>query len=242
MNYLNKFYPESRFGDFSDIDGTIAFYNRVNALLKNNFTVLNIGCGRGSFLEDKIKFRQNLQRIKGKAKKIIGIDIDSNAESNPDLDDFKLIIDGHFPIKNNSIDLCISDFVLEHVENPTLFFSECQRVLKKGGYLCIRTTNRWGYIGFAAKFFSQKKHAVLLKRLQEHRLEKDVFPKFYRVNSLYRIKKMLKSNGFDYYVYGISAEPSYFAFSKQLYKAVTILHRLTPNFFKVAIFAFAKKK
>jgi len=30
---IDKHYPESRFGGFSDIDGTVTFYSRVNALL-----------------------------------------------------------------------------------------------------------------------------------------------------------------------------------------------------------------
>ncbi len=240
MNYLNQFYPESRFGGFSDRDGTIAFYNRVNALLKKDSIILNIGCGRGSFVEDEVKIRKNLQRFKGKVKKTIGIDIDPEAKVNPDIDCFWLIKKNRFPIRSNSIDLCIGDNVLEHVENPVLFFKECRRVLKKGGYLCLRTTNLFGYVGLAAKILPRKKHAALLNQIQESRLEKDIFPKFYRANSLYKIKSFLKQNNFDFSVYGISSEPAYFDFSKWLYWTATILHHLTPNFFKVTIFVFAK--
>jgi len=48
MDYKQKFYPEVKFGGFSDVDGTIAFFNRVNALLQPSFTVLDVGCGRGA--------------------------------------------------------------------------------------------------------------------------------------------------------------------------------------------------
>src|SRR5687767_7615379 len=41
------YYPESRFGDFSDIDQLVVFYTRVHALLQPSYTVLEIGCGRG---------------------------------------------------------------------------------------------------------------------------------------------------------------------------------------------------
>lgn len=42
---LVRFYPEARFGGFSDIDGTMAFYLRVNALLGCDSVVLDFGCG-----------------------------------------------------------------------------------------------------------------------------------------------------------------------------------------------------
>jgi hypothetical protein len=47
MNIKEMFYPESRFGGFSDIDATITFYDRINSLIQKSDTVLDIGCGRG---------------------------------------------------------------------------------------------------------------------------------------------------------------------------------------------------
>jgi len=54
MNYQEIFYPESRFGGFTDIDGTMVFYSRVNALIEPSFHVLDLGCGRGAHVEDPI--------------------------------------------------------------------------------------------------------------------------------------------------------------------------------------------
>jgi SAM-dependent methyltransferase len=44
---MERFYPESRFGGFTDIDGTVAFYPRVNALAASKDVVLDFGCGQG---------------------------------------------------------------------------------------------------------------------------------------------------------------------------------------------------
>jgi len=41
MRYEEIYYPEFRFGGFTDIDGTIIFYSRVNSLLDSSFTVLD---------------------------------------------------------------------------------------------------------------------------------------------------------------------------------------------------------
>lgn len=39
-----------------------------------------------------------------------------------------------FPIESDSVDLVISDWVLEHIQDPSKFSTEFSRVLKKGGF------------------------------------------------------------------------------------------------------------
>jgi len=77
--YERRFYPESGFGGFTDIDGTMAFYTRINALLEPTAIVLDVGCGRASFDEELCGFKKNLRILKRKAAKVIGLDVDRNA-------------------------------------------------------------------------------------------------------------------------------------------------------------------
>lgn len=91
MSHQDTFYPESKFGGFTDIDGTIVFYNRINTLLDPSFVVLDIGCGRGAYGGDQITIRRNLRIFKGKVKKVIGTDVDKQAKDNPFIDKFFLI-------------------------------------------------------------------------------------------------------------------------------------------------------
>ncbi len=130
MPYRYHFYPESKFGGFTDIDGTITFYTRVNALLESSFVILDVGCGRGSYTEDKISVRKNIRIFKGKAKKTIGIGVDHTAAQNPFITDFFLITGDRWAVYDNSIDLIICDNVLEHIEKPDSFFTQVNRVLK----------------------------------------------------------------------------------------------------------------
>lgn len=44
MTFMHIYYPESKFGEFTDIDGTIVFYTRVNALAQPSSVVLDLGC------------------------------------------------------------------------------------------------------------------------------------------------------------------------------------------------------
>ena len=55
MDFKERFYPESRFGGFTDIDGTVVFYLRVNSLINASSTVLDFGCGRGAYDEDTVR-------------------------------------------------------------------------------------------------------------------------------------------------------------------------------------------
>jgi SAM-dependent methyltransferase len=234
------YYPESKFGGFTDVDSTLLFYVRVNALIHESSVVLDIGCGRGAHKDDPVPLKRELQTFKGKVKKIIGLDVDPVAAENPYLDEFLLLKAEKWPLEDNSVDLCVSMNVVEHLEDPDLFFSEARRVLKDGGYICLRTPNVWSYFGIASRLIPNKFHAKVLKKVQENRQEFDVFPTLYRCNSLPKMRATLTKYGFDHSVYGYEAEPSYLSFSKIAYLFGVLHQKLAPRFICPAIFAFGK--
>ena len=132
MTYRERFYPEVKFGGFTDIDGTIAFFTRVNALVDPSFTVLDVGCGRGAGTGDGVAVRRDLRVLKGKVARVIGIDVDPVARENAGIDEFHLIDGDTWPVDDGRVDLVICDNVLEHIEDPGKLFSEARRVLRKG--------------------------------------------------------------------------------------------------------------
>lgn len=241
MNYHNYYYPESRFGGFTDIDGTIIFYTRINALIKPEFVIVDYGCGTGSYMNHNVTAIINLRSIKGKSKKIIGIDIDDAARSNQNIDEFKKIESDRWPIESDSADMIICDFVLEHLQTPEEYFREAKRVLKKDGYMCIRTPNLMSYFGILVSLIPKSFHGWLIGRLQPGRDAADVFPKFNRCNTIRKIGSHLKSNGFDGCVYGFESEPRYFDTNRVLYLFGVVLQRLMPKFLKISIFSFSQK-
>lgn len=242
LNNKGGFYPEVRFGGFTDIDGTVAFYNRVNSLLDPSYVVLDVGCGRGTYGEDPVPLRKNLRILRWKVAKVIGIDVDKNARVNPFLDEFFLIRGDSWPIGSNSIDLVVCDNVLEHIKNPDKLFLEIHRVLKTGGFLCIRTPNRWGYIALVATLIPNAYHWNVTSFVQDCRKEEDVFPTVYKCNSIGTLKSLMRKSGFECVVYGYEAEPSYLSFSKIAYFFGVLHQRFAPEFLKPAIFAFGKIK
>lgn len=242
MDYKSIFYPETKFGGFSDIDGTIVFYTRVNALIKTSSILLDIGCSHGTHIDEPIKYKKELRTFKGKCAKVIGLDVDESARKNPFIDEFHLLVDDVWPIADVSIDVAVCDAVIEHIANPDSFFSECKRVIKPGGYLCIRTGNVLGYAAMLARIIPDVFHPAVLKKSQDKRKGEDIFPTLYRCNTIWKMRRMLNKYGFDNYTYGYEAEPSYFSFSRFFYWLGVIHQRFSPGIFKLAIFAFAREK
>jgi SAM-dependent methyltransferase len=242
MLYQNDFYPESKFGGFSNIDGTIVFYSHVNALLASSSIVVDVGCGRGVYKEDSVIFRRNLRILKGKVKKVIGMDVDPAAEDNPYIDEFRFLDHDRWPLDDESVDLIVCDNVLEHLMDPDPFFNEANRVLRRGGYFCVRTPNSWNYIALFSRLIPNKYHSKVTAVVQDSRKEQDVFPTYYRCNTLSRIRSMLNRYGFrNNVVYGYEAEPSYFSFSKIAYWIGVLHQKVAPNIFRATVIAFGRK-
>ena len=241
-DYITQFYPESQFGGFTDIDGTIIFYARVNSLINASSVFLDVGCGRGNHADDRVKLRKDLRIFRGKCRKVIGIDPDESARQHPFLDEFILLKGKDWPLDDESVDLCLSDNSLEHIAEPERFFTECQRVLKPGGYLFIRTPNVMSYFGFLSMLTPHRLHKAVIARVQDGRESEDVFPAFYRCNTKRKIRRMFKKYGFKGCVYGYEAEPLYFSFSQFFYALAVFHQRFAPNIFKLALFAFGEKK
>jgi SAM-dependent methyltransferase len=243
LEYLHEFYPESRFGDYSDRDGSIAFYARINELLQPSFSVLDFGCGRGAGFEDRVRIRRDLRILRGKVERVIGIDIAPAGNKNPIIDEFRLLQDRQpWPVADNSIDLLVSDHTLEHLSDPDSFFSEAWRVLKQGGYICLRTPNKFSYIGLGSHVMPNSVHPkVLAKVMGLGCREDDVFPVLYRCNSAWTLRRKLQRQGFISIVYAFESEPNYLGFSKAAYWFGVFYQRFAPPVLRSTLFAFGRK-
>ena len=235
-------YPEARFGGFSRVDGTVAFYTRVRALVQPGMKVLDVGCGRGKSVENAVPFRRDLRDLRGLGDHVLGIDVDPGASENPTLDEFRLMEDiENWPVEDASIDLILSDYVLEHVEDPDAYVRELQRVLKPGGIFCARTPNKLGYVALVAQVVPNHLHAKVVGQTQENRESHDVFPTFYKMNTVGAVKKAL-GPAFETEVVRHAGEPTYFTFSPLAYRFGAVMHRMLPGPLQNQFFVFARKR
>lgn len=239
---MKRFYPEARFGGYTDIDGTVAFYTRIRALAPAGGVILDVGCGRGAYHEDPVYLHRRVRSwMRDDGARVIGIDVDPAAAGNPAVDEFRLIEGPEWPVASESVDLAYADFVLEHVEHPNVFFAEAWRVLKPGGHLCIRTTNVTSYVGLVARFVPNRHHSRVNAVVQEGRKAEDVFPTRYRCNTALKIRRQLRRHGFDAVAYGYEAEPSYLSFSILAYALGVVHQKLAPSLIAPSLFVFATK-
>lgn len=242
-DYLGLYYPESRFGGFTGVDSTIAFYTRVQSLVNPSSVVLDVGCGRGAYAEDPVRVRRELRTFRGKCKRVIGIDVDRQARENPFLDEFRLIEGDRWPVEDAAIDVAVCDHVLEHIGQPERFFAECRRTIKPGGCLCVRTPNALNYISLLAKLVPNRFHArVLDKVLSTTKKHEDTFPTAYRCNTTWRMRQMLDRCGFEHCVYTYEAEPYHLGFCRWAYLCGVLHQRFAPRLLKAMIFAFARRR
>ena len=239
---MRHFYSpaDKMLGKYTEFDGTIRFYSRVHTLLNHKSVVLDLGAGRGSwFYEDDCDYRRKLRNIKEYVGEFIGADIDEEILKNPTTTKNLLIVDGKIPIKDNSIDIIISDYVLEHIKDPKIFFTEINRILKKNGFFCARTPHKYDYISVLARLIKNKNHHKLIKFAQPFRKPEDVFDTYYKLNTLREIRRYFK--GYINFSYLQPSDPNYYFGKKWIYKTLLFIHRFLPLVMYSNIFVFLKK-
>jgi len=231
---------ENLLGNYHELDGTIEFYGRINAVLKDTDSVLDLGAGRGSWYSlDNCSYRREIRNIKSKVKYLIGIDIDEAVLENPTTHKNMTMTLDKIPLDSESMDIIVADWVLEHVQNPIQFSSEINRVLKPGGIFCARTPHKYKYVSLFASLFKNKYHSNILKFIQPEREEQDTFPTAYKLNTLQSIKKIFYNYKNFNYLY--ASHPAYYAGNKFLFNLISLFHKILPAFMVSEIFVFLRK-
>ncbi len=227
-------------GGFTSRDGTIEFYNRINALLRPGFTVLDLGAGRGAWYYAKIpEYKRILRNLKGKVAEYIGADVDTAVLGNPTTDRNVLVKDGVLPLGDGEVDIVVCDWVLEHVVDVASFKREVDRVLKPGGFFCARTPHSFSYVSLAARVIKNSSHVKFLRWVQPNRGAQDAFPTAYRCNTLSAVSR--RFGGWKSYTYLYTAEPSYYFGSKPVFHFMNLMHRLLPRAMTGSLYIFLRK-
>jgi SAM-dependent methyltransferase len=239
-----RFFPEMNVGGISRFDGTIQFYQRVNAILRPEAVVLDYGAGRGvAHIENPVSFRRQLLRIQGKVRKVIGADPDPVVATNPAIDE-AIVLDGlgRVPLEDRSVDVILSDHTFEHVEDPGRVAREFDRILAPGGWICARTPNRYGYIAILNRTIPEAFRRRTIQMAQRGRKEVDIFPAFYRLNSEAALRRHFDPARYDHFSYTWDAEPSYHFSSPLFYRLFLFIHAASPSALKTMRYVFLRKK
>jgi SAM-dependent methyltransferase len=240
---LRRLFPETRFVSFNRRQDRLLFFSIVDELVGKNDIVLDLGAGRDRFAE----FGPHLDRVsrlKARCKRVIGVDVDPVVLTNQALDEAHVIVPGErLPFADGSIDLIYSYAVLEHVDEPAGLVDEIARVLKPGGWFCAWTPNKWGYVGIGARLVPNALHARLLRTVQpQSRLQADVFPTRYRLNTLSTIRRFFGARNFESFSFPYNAQPSYNLGRQIVARLWLLFMALAPASMSQSLMVFERKR
>jgi SAM-dependent methyltransferase len=240
---ISRFYPENEAGGFSRSDGTVQFYQRVHALLGLGHRILDFGAGRGAaYYEDPSSYRKRLRDLRGEGRCIIGVDVDPIVTGNPWLDEaIVLEKESTFPFPDEHFDLIVSDSTFEHIADPARTVSELGRVLKAGGWICARTPNRYGYVALINRILPSRMSKRLVTSAQPGRQEKDIFPAYYRMNTLGRMQELFPIHSYEHRSFAFDSEPRYHFNRQSMFLLLLGLHAVTPPALRNTLMLFIRK-
>ncbi|WEK45850.1 MAG: class I SAM-dependent methyltransferase [Candidatus Andeanibacterium colombiense] len=244
MNAYERLYPEYGAGGFTRYAGTVQFFGRINALVEPEMSILDFGAGRGLLSEHRLPYIRGITNFKNRVRRVTGIDIDPVVTTNPTLDE-GLIFDGiQIPADDEAFDLIYSDHVFEHIADPALISAELYRVLKPGGWLCARTPHLYSTLVVGSKLIPNSKHANVLTKVQPGgRAAHDVFPTFYRLNSMRALRRHFPKNKWSNHSYTWNPEPGYNFNSVILTRILSIINYVKkPLMGGEVMLVFAQKK
>lgn len=189
----------------------------IDRLLSRDMAVLDIGCGRTA---------PNLEKLRGKARALYGIDLVDFRDTAGDLHLFKESVADLKSFQDNSIDLAYSRSVMEHVEHIDAAYAEIFRVLSPGGHYIFLTPNRYDYASLIATMVPNRFHGRIVKAT-EGREEEDVFPTQYKSNGFRTIRQLARQTGFSIaHLERLGQYPAYLAFSRPLFFAGSLYEKL----------------
>jgi SAM-dependent methyltransferase len=240
---VRGFFPESNIGGFSHVDGTIAFFTQISAILRPTDHVLDFGAGRGEpLLDDRVDYRRRLSNLQGRCAHLEGCDIDDAVLRNPFLDHAEVIRAGDpLPYADETFDLVIARWVFEHIENVEWLAPELLRVVKRGGLIAAVTPNKFGYIALAARLVPSRLHVSALNSIQPDRKPEDVFPTHYRLNTPAVLRKAFGHQA-DVFTKRSSSEPAYDFGRPSVFRAMKWLDKHLPEAFQPVLFAYVRKR
>lgn len=186
--------------------------------------ILDLGCGRGGVVE----------RIHQRAGLTVGADVDvtSLMEHRAPAIGRVAADAGALPFADESFDLVICSWVLEHLQRPRMTFIEISRVLRPGGHFVFLTPNARHPVPIINRLFSARLQHRLVSFFYG-RAHKDTFPVVYRANTRERINALAESAGLRCVSFVYVEDPTYLALNELGFRLGIFLEKLIPQTRKV---------
>jgi SAM-dependent methyltransferase len=200
--------------------------DQLEALVRSRLTpdsrVLDLGCGRGGVVE--LFWRE--------VKVAAGLDPDTASLSGHRAPGMPVIrgVGESLPFVNESFDLIVCLWVLEHLQDPLATLREVRRVLRPGGHLIFVTPNLSNPVMLLNRI--GKALPALQRRMVPRlygRVEADTFRVQYRANTAGAIRTLAAAVGLKVDDLRAVPDPTYLAMNGLMFRASVLSERLMPK-------------
>lgn len=194
----------------------------VRSHVTRHSRVLDLGCGRGGVVE---LFWRDVKLAAG-----IDPDVPSLAEHRASGLPVVRGVGERLPFVDESFDLIVCLWVLEHLREPAATLAEVRRVLRPGGHFVFVTPNLrhplmlMNRIGRALPALQRR----VVPRVYG-RKEADTFPVQYRANTVEAIRALAHESGLAVYDLRVVADPTYLALNSFFFRASVLSERVLPR-------------
>ncbi|HEX3794081.1 MAG TPA: class I SAM-dependent methyltransferase [Acidimicrobiales bacterium] len=223
------------------LDSAHVFLVTAQSLAAQSELIAEVGCGRGALVKLD-RPGGAWQDLRGPGRTVVGIDVEDAGTENPVIDEFRLIPeDGRWPLSDGSVDLAVSDFVLEHVTDPPAFVAELTRILRPGGVFLARTVSRHSLLAAGARLVPNEAHAKVLNRFQPGRQEQDVFRTAYQMNTRKDLAALFDQD-FEWAAASRTGLDRYFMPWPRLARTAVAIERRFPRNMQTALVVCARRR
>lgn len=183
--------------------------------------ILDAGCGADSWILHSVrKKRPDIH--------VLGFDVDEQCLQNKDIDEVKVASIYDIPFESESIDMAMSGYVLEHLDDPDTALQEIWRVLKPGAAFIAWAPNKLNPAMVVSSMTSHKFH-VFVRRLVAGDENADNAPTYYKLSTVAAIKAAAKRHGFKLeYIDTYSSAYEYFRMTKITYFLACLANKIMP--------------
>ena len=208
QRWLERFYDRSK----GFVDGTAEFHALVHHAIPPGGRILEIGAGLTNETSIFLASRGE----------VWGLDPDPDVRTNTALARAFVLEGREFPLEDASFDAAVSNYVVEHVDDPEMHFREVRRVLRPGGAYVFRAPNRWHYVAIISSMTPHAVHKLVANRARALGPDAhDPYPTHYRLNTRGRVRRFAEKAGLHLEelrmiekepMYGLMARPLFLAF------------------------------
>ena len=200
--------------------------DQLEAMVRSHVTarsrILDLGCGRGGVVE--LLWRE--------VELAAGLDPDSPSLSEHRAQGMPVVrgVGERMPFVDESFDLIVCLWVLEHLKDPVEAFREVRRVLRPRGHFVFVTPNMRNPLMVANRL--GKALPSLQRRLVPRfygRGEADTFPVQYRANTVEAVRAHAEAAGMQVYDLRVVPDPTYLAMNSLMFQASVMSERLLPK-------------